>query len=128
LEKLSHEQFLAYVRSDLNHLYDPDRLRRSPLTALFKIAERLDAAAALQKILLEALEQLKPGDNEPPQSRMWRIYEILLFRYVHGYDRDTVASRLGVSGRQFSREQLTALETLALQLWEKYEPEKLPVP
>jgi CheY-like chemotaxis protein len=128
MEKLSHEQFLAYVRSDLNHLYDPDRLRRSPLAELFRLSERLDAPTALQKILVEAIEQLKPGDAEPPQSRMWRIYDILLLRYVHGYERDQVAGQLGLSGRQFSREQLTALETLALQLWEKYAVEKQPAP
>ena len=120
MEKLSHEQFLAYVRSGLNHLYDPDQLRHSPLASLFNIADRLDTPTELYAILLDAIEKLKPGDSEPPQSRAWRIYDILYFRYVQGYDRDRVANQLGFSERQFSREQLTALEILTLQLWKKY--------
>lgn len=123
---INNEQFITYLRSALHYLYDPDQLRRSPLTTLFGIAERVDAASALQEILLGAVEELKPGDNESPQSRGWMVYDVLFFRYVRGYTREAVAGQLGISNRQFSREQRTALETLALHLWKAYRLESRP--
>ena len=117
MDLLPTEQFLAYVRHDLNHLYEPNTLRRSPLAELFQVAGQVDAAERLKNILLAAVEGLKPDEDEPSQSRAWRIYDLLYFRYVLGYDRDRVANQLGFSPRQLSREQLTAIETLALRLW-----------
>ena len=50
----------------LNHLYDPDELRRSPLTRTFGVAGEFDAAASLQRILTDAIEALRPAADEPP--------------------------------------------------------------
>ena len=117
---INNQQFLTHLRSALHHLYEPDELRRSPLSVFFGIVERVDAATTLQKILLEAIEAIRPNDAEPPQSNAWMLYELLFFRYVRGYTREAVASQLGISDRQLSREQRTALETLALLLWKTY--------
>jgi len=117
---ITNEQFITCLRSALNHLYDPDQLRHNPLTILFGLAGRVDASSALQKILLEAIEELKPGDHEPEQASGWQIYGVLFFRYVRGYAREAIANQLGISDRQLSREQRAALETLALCLWRRY--------
>jgi len=117
---INNQQFLALLRSALHHFYEPDELRRSPLAALFGIADRVDAAAALQEILQDAITAIRPKDDESPQSNAWVIHDILFFRYVRGYTREAVASQLGISDRQLSREQRTALETLALGLWKTY--------
>lgn len=117
---ITNEQFITCLRSALNHLYDPDQLRHNPLTLLFGLAGRVDASSALQKILLEAIEELKPGDHEPEQASGWQIYGVLFFRYVRGYAREAIANQLGISDRQLSREQRAALETLALRLWQRY--------
>lgn len=115
---INNEQFINYLRSALHHLYDADQLRHNPLTILFGLNGRIDASSALQKILLDAIEGLKPGDEEPEQSSRWQIYSLLFFRYVRGYSREAVASQLGISDRQLSREQRSAIESLALYLWQ----------
>ncbi len=119
MESLTFDQFVGCLRSALHHLYDPDQLRRSPLAALFGVGG-FDASAALQRILTEAIEALQPSPTEPPQSRAWRIYDALAYRYVRGFDRDVVADQLGISGRQLRREQRAALEVLAGHLWRQF--------
>jgi CheY-like chemotaxis protein len=117
---INSNQFNTYLRSALHHLYEPDQLRLSPLTTLFGIAGRIEASTALQKILLQAIEDIRPGDGESPQSQGWITYEVLFFRYVRGYSRQAVADQLGISERQLSRDQRAALETLAQYLWHTY--------
>jgi CheY-like chemotaxis protein len=114
------EQFLKNLRDALNHLYDPGRLRRSPLIALFGVADRFDAPAALQRILTEAIEALKPAPAEPNRSPNRRIYDLLLYRYVQQFSQQEVANQLGISVRHLRREQRAALEALAYHLWEKF--------
>lgn len=113
-----YEEFVSYLRSALNYLYDPVQLRRSPLVTLLGLSGEFDRAAALQRLLTEAIQKLKPGENEPPQSPAWQIYDTLSLKYIRQFSRDTVANQLGISERQLRREQRTALEALAQQLWE----------
>jgi len=119
LDTLTFDRFVGDLRSALHYLYDPDQLRRSSLASLFGISG-FDAASALQRILTDAVEALQPGADEPPQSRAWRIYDALVFRYVRRFERDVVADQLGISGRQLRREQRAALEVLADYLWKQY--------
>lgn len=120
---LSDQQFISALRSALHYLYEPDQLRRSPLIAFFDLASRVDAALALQQILLNAIQGLKPGDDDPPQSHAWRLYDLLYFRYVRGYERIEVANQLGISDRQLVREQKNAIHALFLRLWQARAPE-----
>ena len=119
METLTFDRFVGDLRSALHYLYDPDQLRRSPLASLFGVSG-FDAASALQRILTDAVEALQPGADEPPQSRAWRIYDALVYRYVRRFERDVVADQLGISGRQLRREQRAALEVLADHLWKQY--------
>jgi hypothetical protein len=114
------DTFISYLRSALNHLYEPDQLRRSPLAALLGLAGRVDTPVALQKVLIEAIEQLKPGDDDPSNSRAWLIHDVLFLRYVRGYSREAVSSQLGISDRQLSRDQRAAIDALSLYLWKTY--------
>ena len=120
MKTLSKDQFTSYLRSALHNLYYPDQLRRSPLNNIFGIDHRLNSSSLLQRILIDAIEKLKPGQAEPPQSRSWRIYELLAYRYIRQFDREVVANQLGISGRQFRREQRTALEALADSLTREF--------
>lgn len=117
---IDNEQFIAFLRSALHHLYDPDQLRRSPLASLFDLAGRVDAPFMLQKLLIDAIESIQPGESELTPSRGWLLHDVLYFRYVRGYGRQAVANQLGISERQFSRDQRSALETLAQYLWQTY--------
>jgi len=120
---MTNEQFLGALRGALNHLYEPDRLRQSPLAALFDVANRLDTFSALQRILTEAIESLEPEANEPPQSHAWEIYEPLFYRYVQQLDQRQVAKQLGMSVRHLRRKEHAALEVLASRLWEQFDLE-----
>ncbi len=105
------------MRSCLNYLYEPNQLRRNPLASLLGIAGRVDTPTALQRILLDAIEDLKPGEEDFAQLKAWLVYDVLFFRYVRGYSREAVASQLGISDRQLSRDLRSAIDALALYLW-----------
>ena len=117
---LSREQFLEYLREALNHLYDPERLRKSPLANLFGVANRFDMASALQRLLIDAIASLKPPTGEPPQSPAWQIYEPLFYRYVEQLSAEEVAEQLGIGTRHLRRWQNTAQEALADLLWQQF--------
>jgi CheY-like chemotaxis protein len=121
VEQLTYDQFVEYLRSALRYLYDPVHLRRSPLVDLLGLSGVFDRAAALQGILTEAIRALKPAEDDPPQSRAWRVYDALSLQYIRQLTREAVAVQLGVSERQLRREQRLALEALAQHLWQQLE-------
>ena len=124
---LTTEQFTYYLRNALDHLYDPDKLRHSPLAALIGVASRVDAPLVVRQILTDAIETLKPEADVPPDSPVWRAYEVLLCRYVQQFSQKEVADQLGLSVRHLRREQEAALEVLAAHLWAEFGMEaKLP--
>lgn len=120
MDKLKRNTFLEYLREALHHLYDPDQLRRSPLTDFFGVANRFDTASALRSILVEAIERLKPKDDSTAQERAWRIYDSLYYGYVQRLNQQAVADQLGLSARQLRREKHAALEVLADYLYQKF--------
>jgi len=128
LDKLTREQFIRYLRDGLNNLQDPTFLRACPLVEIFHLSKRYDTPYELQRILVEAIQSLEPKPDEPANSRAWRMYESLYYRYVEHYDQEEVASQLGMSARQVRREQKAALEALSLKLWEQYHPGEEAVP
>lgn len=117
---VTREEFLLHLRDALNHLYDPERLRRNPLAALFGVAHRFDTASALQRILADAIQSLKPPPGEPPQSPAWQIYEPLFYRYVEQLSAEEVANQLGITTRHLRRWQHVAQEALADLLWRQF--------
>lgn len=117
---LTREQFIEHLREALNHLYESDRLRRSPLAELFGVAGRFDSGAALQQVLTDAIASLKPMAGEPSQSPAWQIYEPLFYRYVEQLSAEEVADQLGIGTRHLRRWQNTAQEALADLLWRQY--------
>ena len=112
--------FAQHLRRALNHLYNPAVLRSSPLARLFGVDQREDRISALQRILTDAIEALKPDSSVPPKSRAWRVYNVLYYRYTEQSTQSEVAADLGLSIRQLGREQRTALEVLADYLWNRY--------
>jgi CheY-like chemotaxis protein len=117
---LSEELFHKHLRVVLNHLYNRDILRENPLVEEFSLAGRADPAMALQHIISDAIEALKPPAGEPLRSEKRRNYEILMYRYIEQFKQDEVAHNIDVSIRQFRREQDKAIEVLMLYLWKKF--------
>ena len=120
MEQLTHEQFVRILRSALHYLYDPVQLRSSPLVDLLNLADEFDTAAALRQTLTKAVATLRPGEDEPPQSHAWRIYDTLNLQYIRQFPQENVATQLGISGRQLRRERRVALEALAQVLRAHY--------
>ena len=122
---LKKAEFVSHLREDLFHLYDPERLRQSPLAVLFGVAKRFDTAMALQRLLIDAINSLEPSAYEPHPSPAWQIYEPLYYRYVEQLSPDEVADQLAISVRHLRRKQQTAVEALADVLWEHYHLEEI---
>jgi CheY-like chemotaxis protein len=110
-------EFRKELRITLNHLHNRDYLRQSPLIELFGLTARFDTPAVLQRILTDGIEALRPPPGEPLHSTKRRIFDILLYRYIQQFKQEEVAHHIGVSNRQFRREQDNALDALALHLW-----------
>ena len=123
---VTYEQFVKDVHSALGYLYEPDRLRRSPLATLLGVANRPDTFSALQQILIEAVQSLEPEAHEPPSSYAWEVYEPLFYRYVHQLGQEHVAKQLGMSVRHLRRKEHAALEVLASQIWKEFDVQAQP--
>lgn len=115
------EAFREFLRDALDHLYDPVQLRRNPLIQLFNLSTQVDPALELQNILSKAIESLEPQKAVPMQARAWRLYDLLVCRYLQQLSVYEVANQLGISRRHLQREQNAALEALAHHLWTQFE-------
>lgn len=114
------EQYLDALRYALNHLYDPNIQRTSPLTGILGLSGMPHAGLVLQQALIEGIESLKVQADASVHSPLRRTYEVLLFRYVQQWSQQEVADQLGISPRHLRREQQAALELLAQRLCERH--------
>lgn len=121
LEPINRDLFIDYLRDALNHLYNADQLRKSPLAELLGVANRFESSTALRKILLEAIDSFHPSPEEPEDSHIWRIFDSLFCCYVQQLSQQIVADQLSISTRQLRREQHAALEALADYLWNHFD-------
>ena len=119
-EQQATASFVRDLHKALVHLYDPTTLRASPLVALFCLEQPQNPAAALQQLLLAAIEELKPSAETPPQAKAWRTYRVLFHRYTEQCSQREVMATLGLSERQLRREEHLALQLLADRLWAQY--------
>ena len=109
-----YELFVRELRYALNHLYEPELLRHSPLQELIAKSDR--PQASLAEFLTAAIEALKPPINEAANSPAWHVYELLYYRYVQRASQGDLAKQLACSIRQVRREQAHALSVLAENL------------
>ncbi len=113
--------FAHHLRTALISLYDPSVLRNSPLVRLLGADQEGDAVSRLRRILIDAIESLRPNVSTPQGSRSWRVYQILRRRYIEQLTQQPVASDLGLSIRQLQREEKLAREMLADYLRTAYD-------
>lgn len=114
------ETFVHQLRNSLNHLYDPDYLRASPLADILGVGRRFDTPSALQALLTRAIEGLKPKPGDANKMHAQAIYDLLLYRYIQQFNQDEIANQLGISVRHLRRQQNQAIFELACRLWEQY--------
>ncbi len=114
---LTSASFADELRRALHVLYDPAELSKSPLLDWLCLQKEEDPPVALRRLLLQAIESLRPADSVPLQANAWRIYHILLHRYVEQIPQREIADSIALSVRQLRRQQRIALKVLADHLW-----------
>jgi CheY-like chemotaxis protein len=118
-DEAQNNLFVQAVREALQHLYKPTELQKSPLGALCGV----DAAhnpLALQDVLLQGIEALRPKAGTNPDAKSWRSYRAFRSRYSDQFSQAEVAKSLGLSPRQLLRQETEALYDLAAYLWKRY--------
>jgi len=113
------ESFVQEVRRSLHHLHDPNELRSSPLIEALGLSHEEYPPSALRRLLSEAMDQLKPSDG-PLQTRAWRTYQVLYYRFGEQSTQHEVATDLGLSIRHLRRTETLAVQELADYLWGHY--------
>jgi CheY-like chemotaxis protein len=116
------EQFGEQVQDAFRHLQDVAYLREHPLLdrlSLDPAGGPKERGFALQQLMLDAVDELRPGPDVPPDSLHWRRYRLLDYRYRKALDPRATARELGISRRQFYRDHAQAMERLINQLWNR---------
>jgi hypothetical protein len=109
------------VKDALEKLHDRTFLQSSPLAELPSISKLNDGTktpaskrgSLVQELLQQACERMKPGGTRTDTAMEWRSYNTLYYRYlIKGITNPQAAGRLGISLRQFYRDQERAIQAL----------------
>jgi CheY-like chemotaxis protein len=114
------DEFAAWVRDALTHLYDAPYLQTHPLASLLPKSEQNDPLQRMQRLrrlLLDAIHAVRPAPGTPASSPDWRHYRLLELRYVEAMTPRQAMEELALSRSQFFREQAAILDTLIGVLW-----------
>lgn len=118
---INQDQFAQLVRKAMADLYDYAQLQRSSLADwLVPETDPTRRGVALQRLLLDTVQQAQPPPSLSPSSPRRRVYQALRLRYVEGLSLPQVAQRLSVSQRQLRRDLRKGLNAVATILWARY--------
>src|SRR5579885_1024719 len=107
-------QLIKDLHDALIHLYDLPYLLNNPLArASVDSGHAESSGRILRRLLLDAIQELKPPAQSPHESVAASRYEFLHLRYVQGQSIEEMARRFNLSERQLYRRQHEALEAVA---------------
>ncbi len=114
-------EFPQLVKDVLAHYWGGPKLSDSPLLGLRTVRRLLDEQGgsptrALQAVLRQAIENLRPDDQLDPSAQEWLLYNILQLRFLQGKRVRDIAERLAMSESDLYRKQRIAVEEVARQL------------
>lgn len=119
---MEQSEFAAHLDEALAHLYDYPGLQTNPLArALVPDAGGEPRGRVLQRVILEAIQELRPSAAVSPHSIAWRKYRYLSLRYAEALDLPQTAEELGISTRQARRGHAEAVAALVSLLWDRYQ-------
>src|SRR4051812_48655768 len=101
------------VKDALDDMHDYSRLNNHALVAWLvpdPLPHGLGHAQVLRKLLLDAIEQLRPSDRLAESARERRAFHLLSLRYVEAMPYREVMRTLALSQTQYHREQRHAIE------------------
>lgn len=116
------EQFLHAVHTAFARLDDRPGLTMHPLASLLAKPGEAASPEALRRVLLGAIDEVRPPDGSPPHSASWRRWRCLVLRYAEGATTKQIAQQLQISPRQALRDNLAGLDAVATVLWSRYGP------
>ena len=112
--------FDQLVKAALDHYWGGPKLSESPLLGLKTVRRSLEAGGnptkALQAVLREAIENMRPDDQLDPTAQEWVLYNVLHLRFLQGLRIREIAAKLSMSESDFYRKQRVAVEEVARQL------------
>lgn len=119
----AREMFARWVHDAYNHLYDSHHLQNHPLGMLlapvYAENDGFQRSQLLRRILLDAIQSLRPQAKTPAQSPDWRLYSLLELRYLERLSPTEAMQQLSLSKSQFFRDQSRALELATNLLWQR---------
>lgn len=115
------------VKDALDNLDNPEFLEHSRLGELHYVSQRVGhnvpalfagkKGAVVRDLLKTAFEQMRAGNTRSDTAAEWRLYNILWYHYFRYHlPNPQIAARLGLSIRQFYREQERAIQMLLKEL------------
>jgi hypothetical protein len=113
--------FVKWVKDALSHYWGGPKLSQSPLVELQVVEEALPQNSyaptrALQAVLLEAIENLRPNGTRAWTTQEWMLYNILDLKFIQGRRIREIAHRMAMSESDFYRKQRVAVEAVATTL------------
>lgn len=119
-------EFERWVRDALANLFDQAALATHPLATLVghQTGTQPNRADQLRRVLVEAIEWLRPAGEDGPQSNShgWRPYLLLHSRYVDGASLQQIGLSLSLSQRQLRREHSRAVQAVVAHLQDSLFP------
>lgn len=114
-------EFPQLVKDALGHYWGGPKLSDSPLLGLRTVRRLLNdqggsPTRALQAVLRQAIENLRPDEQLDPSAQEWLLYNILELRFLQGKRIRDIADRLALSESDLYRKQRIAVEEVARQL------------
>ena len=121
---------VSQVRDALAKLHDPVALRAHPLARRGAPLSRADGppardrGAALRRLLLDAVDALRPPPAAAPGRAAWRRHRLLVLRYVEALEVPAVRGRLALGKSQYFRDLREALHAVAALVAERWGAEQ----
>ncbi len=121
-------EFERWVRDALANLFDQAALATHPLAILVghQTGAQQNRADQLRRVLVEAIEWLRPTSEDEPQpnSQGWRPYLLLHGRYIDGASLQQIGITLSLSQRQLRREHSRAVQAVVAHLQDMLFPKE----
>jgi CheY-like chemotaxis protein len=112
--------FINSLREALSNLYDPYELKRNPLQAI--LADQMAGSGNdLKQTLMNAINILMPDVHTPYDTKAWKVYELLNYRFIDQLDQKETAKNLLISLRTLQRLSPEAIEILAEQIISEFQ-------
>ncbi len=115
--------FSQLVKDALSHYWGGPKLFESPLLELRTVRRLMQQqehnghpTKALQTVLRQAINNIRPDEQLDPSAQEWLLYNILEMRFLQGRRIRDVAKHLSMSESDYYRKQRIAVEEVARQL------------